>query len=655
MAEGTHFRVWAPARSQVELLTHGAGGDAEYPMVAEADGYYSIFVPGCAAGTFYRYRLDGESVQPDPASRWQPRGPLGPSVVVDPGAFAWNDAGWTGALLRGQVLYELHVGTFTPRGTFVAATQELHRLAALGITAIELMPVAEFAGPYNWGYDGVHLFAPSHRYGSPDDLRRLVDTAHDLGLAVLLDLVCNHLGPAGNCLPAFSPHYFSRRHVTEWGEGINFDDEHCEGVREFYLAMARHWIAEYHLDGFRLDATQDVRDDSSEHILAALTRAARTAAGKRSILVIGENEPQDVRLLRAPTQGGYGLDGLWNDDFHHCARVALTGRREAYYEDYRGVPQEFVSAARHGYLFQGQWYSHQGKRRGTPTRDLPPAAFINYLQNHDQVANSGRGQRGHQLGSAGRWRALSTLLLLLPGTPLLFQGQEYGASQPFLYFADPGEDLREAVRDGRADFLAQFPSLASPDMRRRLAVPHAELSFRRCKLEPTERDSVRGREHLALHQDLLRLRRSDEVFRAQGDGGIDGAVLATEAFLLRFFGDSGDDRLLLVNLGADLRVEALAEPLLAPPQGAHWVLLWSSEHPDYGGAGTPPLRDDFWSLPAHSAQVLAPAYTRVSKKEKRHGQSIEETLRRTGDRLAQGLGLVAARRHLPDLSTLFSG
>ncbi len=306
---------------------------------------------------------------------------------------------------EGQVIYEMHIGTFTPEGTWAAATEQLPELARLGITLIELMPIAEFPGRFGWSYDGVALYAPSHLYGTPDDFRRFVDAAHALGVGVALDVVYNHFGLGECCIEEFSAAYVSSRHKNDWGKPINFDDADSGPVREFFLANIRHWVSEYHLDGVRIDATQAFDDDSPEHILGELVREARAAAGARSIVVIAESEPQDVRMLRDPAHGGFGMDMAWNDDFHHTAMVRATGRREAYYTDYRGRAQEFVAAMKWGYLFQGQRYDWQGKRRGTPVLDLPAYTFVNYLQNHDQLANSTRGQRLHELTSPGRFRA----------------------------------------------------------------------------------------------------------------------------------------------------------------------------------------------------------------------------------------------------------
>jgi len=600
----THFRVWAPRARRVAVV--GAAGRAT-PLEPEPGGYFGGFT-AVRAGDRYRFKLDDDEwLYPDPASRYQPDGPHGPSEIVDAHAFRWTDRAWKGVTMPGQVVYEMHVGTFTREGSFAAAARELRELARIGITLVELMPVAEFEGRFGWGYDGVDLFAPTRLYGAPDDFRRFVDTAHACGVAVILDVVYNHFGPVGNYLRAFSPAYFTDRYENEWGDAINFDGPDAGPVREFFLANAEYWIAEFHLDGLRLDATQQIFDRSPSSIVAEIGVRARQAAGDRAIVVVAENEPQDTRLVRPLADGGYGLDAVWNDDFHHSAIVALTGRGEAYYSDTRGEPQELISAAKYGYLFQGQHYDWQRQPRGAPAWGLPPPAFVTFLQNHDQVANSARGRRGHQITSPGRWRAMTALLLLLPGTPMLFQGQEFAASAPFLYFADFEGDLAAAVRRGRAEFLRQFPSIADIEARGGvLADPAVPGTFERCRLDLTEREAHAAA--YALHVDLLRMRREEIAFSSQQPGGVDGAVLSASAFVLRFFTpDHRDDRVVVVNLGPDLTRGSFAEPLLAPPAGTDWALGWSSEDPAYGGSGTPATwPDGSWSIAAESTLVLRP-------------------------------------------------
>jgi maltooligosyltrehalose trehalohydrolase len=581
-----HFRVWAPVAHRVDVVS-GAG---QVPLEREGNGYFSGVIDA-TPGALYRFRIDeAEQLYPDPASRFQPDGPHGPSAIIDPAAFEWTDSAWRGATMAGQVVYEMHVGTFTREGTWAAAMRELDELARLGITMIEVMPVADFNGKFGWGYDGVNLFAPTRLYGQPDDFRRFVDTAHAAGVAVILDVVYNHLGPVGNYLRAFSPAYFTDTYTNEWGEALNFDGPDSAGAREFFTANAGYWIDEFHLDGLRLDATQQMYDSSDDHILRSISRRARKAAGGRDIVLIAENEPQDTRLVRPPDQGGYGLDALWNDDFHHSAMVALTGRAEAYYSDTRGEPQEFISAAKYGYLFQGQPYHWQRKPRGTPCWDLEGDDFVIFLENHDQIANSARGRRGHQLTSSGRWRAMTALLLLMPGIPMLFQGQEFCASTPFLYFADLDEELAGLVRKGRREFLSQFPSIVDFSRKENLADPADRETFAQCVLDLSERQTHAWA--YKLHHDLLKLRRSDAAFRSPRRGCVDGAVLSAQSFALRFFSDGHlDDRLLIVNLGHDLSRTSFAEPLMAPPTPAHdWAVRWSSENPEYGGRGTPAIR-----------------------------------------------------------------
>src|SRR3954449_8338504 len=547
---GVHFRVWAPRVHEIAIEILGAiGGARPIPLEAELDGYYSALVADARPGMRYGFRTDMlDRLLPDPASRFQPEGPHGPSEIIDPDTFGWTDQGWRGRPREEMIVYELHVGSFTPEGSWEAASRELPELAALGITCIELMPVADFPGRFGWGYDGVDQFAPTRLYGRPDDFRRFVDRAHAHGIAIILDVVYNHFGPDGNYATCFSQSYFTDRYQNEWGEAVNFDGPDSDPVREFFLANAGYWIDEYHLDGLRLDATQQIFDASDDNIMAAIVRRVQAAAGDRKIFVVGENEPGHAILVRPPERGGYGLDALWNDDFHHSAMVALTGRHEAYYTDYRGAPAEFVAAAKYGNLYQGQYYVWQKQRRGTPALDLPAETRVVFLQNHDQIANSAHGLRVHALTSPGKWRAMTCYLLLMPGLPMLFQGQEFAASTPFLYFADHRDDLVESVRKGRADFLAQFPSIADPEMRRGLAHPADEATFRSVILDFGERE--RHASAYALHRDLLAVRRDDPILK-QRPARVDGAVIGEHAWMLRFFADdSGEsDRLLLVNLG----------------------------------------------------------------------------------------------------------
>ncbi|MBV9498798.1 MAG: malto-oligosyltrehalose trehalohydrolase [Acidobacteriaceae bacterium] len=602
---GTHFRVWAPRRKSLSVVFDG--DLAPLLLDREPHGYFSALAPNVGAGVRYKYLLDNDKdPYPDPASRFQPFGPHGYSEVVDPCAFHWHDQNWHGIQLPGQVIYELHLGTFTHEGTWKSAAEKLPYLRDTGITTIELMPVAEFPGKFGWGYDGVQPYAPAAIYGQPNDMRSFVDQAHSFGIGVILDVVYNHLGPDGNYLTKYSPFYFTDKYETDWGAAINFDAEGSGPVREFFRENAAYWIREFHLDGLRLDATQDIHDDSQPNIIAQISEAARRAAGSRSIIVVGENEPQDTTLLQPVEEGGCGLDALWNDDYHHTAMVALTGKADAYYTDYRGSPQEFVSCMKYGYLYQGQCYRWQQQPRGTSTFGLPRPAMITFIQNHDQIANSARGQRITELSSPGLFRAVTTVTLLGPGTPMLFQGQEFGSSNPFLFFADQNPELGMKIREGRVEFLEQWRSLRLPEMRQHFADPTIPATVERCKLNFAEVET--HSQMYRLHCDLLRLRREDPVFSRQGADGLDGAVLSPSAFVLRYFSvGHGTDRLIVVNFGVDLELDPAPEPLLAPPASAQWQKLWSSDDPAYGGNGAAPLDTcESWRIPGHAAVVLHP-------------------------------------------------
>jgi maltooligosyltrehalose trehalohydrolase len=600
---GADFRVWAPKCARVAVVLDGVAARA-YPLTPEADGYFRGVVADARAGTRYRFRLDDDpKLYPDPASRFQPDGPEGPSQVVEPRAFRWTDADWQGVAPERRVVYEMHIGTFTQEGTWRAAERELRGLADVGVTILEVMPVADFPGRFGWGYDGVNLFAPTRLYGDPDDFRHFVDAAHALGMGVILDVVYNHFGPDGNYLTRFADAYVTTRYDNEWGDALNFDGPDAGPVREYFLANAAYWIDEFHLDGMRLDATQQIFDQSAPHILAELAERVRAAGGRRRTFVVAENEREEANLVRTTERGGYGLDAMWNDDFHHSAVVALTGRIDAYYQDHLGQPQEFISAAKWGFLFQGQWYSWQKARRGHASLDLAPSNFVTFLENHDQVANSACGARLRLQTSPGRWRAMTALLLLGPATPMLFQGQEFGSTRPFFFFADHKPELAKKVTQGRRQFMSQFANMIASGLLDRIPEPSDGATFARCKLERGEKEL--HPEFVALHTDLLR--REDPAFRAPARRGVDGAVLGPAAFVLRFFVDGGDDRLLLVNLGRVLKLREAPEPLLAPPEKKAWRVIWSSEDGRYGGLGhAPPEEDGVWIIPGEAAVVLAP-------------------------------------------------
>jgi maltooligosyltrehalose trehalohydrolase len=608
--DGVSFRIFAPGHDQIEVVFVKDG--TTVALEPEGNGFWSGLVGFAHAGDRYLYRLDGRSPDwPDPAAHFLPEGPHAAAEIVGPAAFAWTDDGWKGIATTAHVIYELHVGTFTPEGTWAALAASLPALRDVGITTLEVMPVAEFAGQFGWGYDGVAWYAPSHLYGRPDDFRAFVNRAHALGLAVILDVVYNHFGASGDYSSKFSPHYIGKA-MTEWGPALNYDGEQCHAMRSLAVDNAAYWIAEYHLDGLRLDATQSIQDSSAEHIITAIVRAARAAATGRSLLLVGESEPQDARLLRDHHQPGVGsrLDALWDDDFHHSAHVALTGRRQAYYSDYRGGADEWATAVRGGFLYQGQRSAWQSKSRGRATVGLSMRNFVCFLENHDQVANSLWNVRLWQESNLAAYRAMTALWLLGPWTPMFFQGQEWCASSPFRYFADHAGELATQVKEGRAEFLSQFPGCSShPHL---LCNPSAPATFEASRLRWAERELPAHTRALRLHRDLLRIRASQDAFSAVATREV--ATLSQSCMVIRCPGTSSekDERLLLVNLGADFELPLVTEPLLRPPSvgpSTRWRMFWSSEDPDYGGNGCAELNtaDGRWSIPALAAVLLEPS------------------------------------------------
>lgn len=597
--EGVHFRVWAPEHKEVTLVLEKPNEEPSFHrMKREKNGYFSLLVPEATKNSLYRFQIDqSERWFSDPASKYQPEGPFGASSVLDTN-YNWNDAKWSGVSLEGQIIYEMHLGTFTHKGTYLSAMDQLPELAALGITLIELMPVNDFPGEFGWGYDGVNLFAPCHIYGHPNHLKAFIDKAHSLNMGVILDVVYNHFGPEGNYLLEFSKEYLSEKNHTDWGKAINYDHP---SSREFFLTNIRYWIEEYHFDGYRFDATPWIFSSTPTHVLAEMTAEAKKAAGKRSIITIGENEPQDIKLLKNYEEGGYGFDAMWNDDFHHTACVRLTGKREAYYTDYLGSCQEFISSLKYGFLYQGQYYDWQKQKRGVYNKNYKPASLVIFLENHDQIANSGHGERLNKLSDPGSYKALTCLLLLGPNTPMLFQGQEFGSSKPFHYFADHSANIKALVKKGRKEELSQFPRLATKEAHKALIDPGNPLTFTECKLDLTEREK---HAHVyALHRDLIKLRKEDPVFKMVSTLRFDGAILGPDSFLIRYFGND-EDRLMIINFGPDHHFNPAPEPLLVAGVDQDWEMLWSSESIIYGGQGTPPINTPYWKILGHSAIVL---------------------------------------------------
>ncbi len=500
----TIFSVWAPKASErVDLVLPNEGRRLEMAPDPRK-GWWAVDVPEAGSGTDYLFSIDGGPGFPDPRSEFQPEGVHGPSRVVDHSAFAWTDDLWRGAApLSGALIYEAHVGTFTPEGTFDAAIEKLGHLVALGVTHLELLPVVEFPGVRGWGYDGVDLFAPHHAYGGPDGLKRLVDAAHGAGIGVILDVVYNHLGPDGNYLGAYGP-YFTGRYNTPWGEAVNYDDAGSDEVRRFVCDNACHWLEHYHVDGLRLDAVHAIFDTSAVHILEEMARRVWTLQsrlGRRKFL-IAESDLNDPKLVRAPEAGGFGLDAAWSDDFHHALHSALTGERAGYYEDFGGLALLGRSLER-GYVYAGEHSPHRGRRHGRPLTGVPANRLLGYLQNHDQVGNRAAGERSAALMSTGRLHIAAALVLCSPFVPMLFAGEEWGASSPFQYFTDHiGEELGRLVSEGRRREFAAFGWKPHdvPD-------PQDSATFERSILDWAELDKEPHADLLQWHKDLIALRR----------------------------------------------------------------------------------------------------------------------------------------------------
>jgi malto-oligosyltrehalose trehalohydrolase len=516
----TRFRLWAPAASRVDLALATGAARAALPLAALDGGWFEAVVPDAPHGTRYAFRIGGERSVPDPASRCNPDDVHAPSMVVDPLAFDWHDDGWRGRPWHEAVLYELHVGTFTRDGTFGAAIERLDHLADLGITAIELMPVADFPGARNWGYDGVLPFAPDASYGRPEDLKALVQAAHARGLMVLLDVVYNHFGPEGNYLHLYAPQFFNPRHRTPWGAAINFDGPGARTVRDFFVHNALYWLEEYHFDGLRLDAVHAVADDSQPDIVAELATRVRAGPGRdRHVHLVLENEANQARYLgRDESRAPLFATAQWNDDLHHAFHVLLTGERDGYYADYAERPLWHLGRTlAEGFAYQGEISAYRANRpRGEPSVHLPATAFVSFLQTHDQVGNRALGERLGALAAPKALAAATACLLLAPSPPMLFMGEEFAASAPFLFFCDFGPDLAAAVTRGRREEFARFERFRDPAALGEIPDPNDPATFTRSKLDWRETALGAHRERLALCRELLALRRAHVVPRLAG-------------------------------------------------------------------------------------------------------------------------------------------
>jgi maltooligosyltrehalose trehalohydrolase len=507
----TRFVVWAPSARQLSVRVHTGDAAGEHQLVRDDRGVFSSTIPGVRAGDDYAYRIDGGDERPDPVSRWQPHGVHGASRVVDPHTFAWTDNGWKGIEMADFVIYELHVGTFTPEGTFDAIIPRLASLRELGVTAIELMPVAQFPGERNWGYDGVQLYAPQHSYGGPDALKRLVDAAHAEGLAVVQDVVYNHVGPEGNYLAEFGP-YFTSVYRTPWGPAVNYDGADSDEVRRFIIENACYWVREFHMDALRLDAVHGIYDFRAVHLTEALAERVHALADvlDRHVEVIAESDLNDPRLLRPVSLGGYGMDAQWSDDFHHAVHVALTGERVGYYEGFaeHGAIAAIADALEHRFVFRGQYAPHRRRQHGAPADDVSAEHFVVFIQNHDQVGNRAAGERLGALVSFDALKLAAALLLLSPYVPLLFMGEEYNESAPFQYFVSHSDrDLVAAVRKGRNEEFESFGWAGEvPD-------PQAEATFERSRIHYELRETGDHATLREMYRELLSIRRAEPALR----------------------------------------------------------------------------------------------------------------------------------------------
>ncbi len=586
-ADGARFRLWAPSAREVAVVLD----DEESPLDDAGDGWRETRVDGVAAGARYSFRVDGELLVPDPASRFQPSGVHGPSEVVDPEAFAWEDGDWRGRPWEEVVLYELHVGAFTTAGDYAGVEAHLDHLAELGVTALELMPLAECPGRRNWGYDGVLPFAPAARHGRPEALKRLVQAAHARGLMVLLDVVYNHFGPEGNFLPRYAAPFFDPTQHTPWGPAIAFSGPRSAEVRAFFVHNALFWLEEYHLDGLRLDAVHAIVDEGEPPFLGELARAVRERPGaERHVHLVVENDANEARWLGRGSNGvPVAYDAQWNDDLHHALHVAVTGERDGYYEDYADRPLARLGRClAEGFAYQGEPSGHRGgARRGEPSAGLPPAAFVDFLQNHDQVGNRAFGERIDALAPPEAVDAAEAVLLLAPHVPLLFMGQEWGAPEPFPFFCDFGPELARAVREGRRAEFASFSAFADPAARTRIPDPGADATFESAILDWSCRTRSPHAERLARTRERLALRAREIVPRLAGAPGSGGRFepIGDGGLRVRWALGTGEVLELLAQLAAEParqgpgpspgRLLLATHPADAAPDGERRLPAWS--------------------------------------------------------------------------------
>lgn len=583
-ADGVRFQVWAPQHEHMRVRL--VGEDDPLPMQRGSAGWHTLLTARAGTGSRYQFLLPDGMTVPDPASRYQPEDVHGPSEVMDPGAYAWRHPDWRGRPWHEAILYELHVGCFTAQGTFRAAAERLPHLEGLGITAIELMPLSDFPGGRNWGYDGVLPFAPDASYGHPDDLKAFIDAAHARGIMVLLDVVYNHFGPEGNYIGLYAPQFFSTRHQTQWGAALNFDGRGSRPVREFVIHNALYWLEEFHFDGLRMDAVHAILDDSPRHVLIELAERVRNALPHRHVHLLLENEHNQSQWLERTRQGAARhYTAQWNDDVHHVLHVAATGEHEGYYGDYSGRTELLGRALAQGFAYQGERMEFRGSARGTPSRHLPPTAFVAFMQNHDQIGNRALGERLCTLAGEPAVRAIAATCLLLPQVPMLFMGEEWQATEPFLFFCDFEASLGDAVRRGRRAEFAPFAAFREESARSRIPDPQAPSTFLASKLDWSAQDAPGAAARLAWYREVLAVRRRhvQPLLPGLGDGG-QYDVLAPGAVRIRWRSRSGTELIVLANLSP--------EPVggLDPAAGR---LIWQEGHVRADGLAAWTVR---WSL-----------------------------------------------------------
>jgi len=583
---GVRYRVWAPAAEKVEaeIIDENGAVARLVPLALDASGYHHGVDREGTAGDLYKFRLSGANGSgsfPDPASRWQPQGAHGPSMVVDPCEFTWRHTDWERTDFRNLVIYELHVGTFTPEGTFLSAIEKLPHIRELGATAIEIMPIADFAGERNWGYDGVSIYAPSRAYGHPDDFRALVDAAHGIGLTVILDVVYNHLGPDGNYLGSYMPGYIDEAKKTPWGGALRIYDEAFRPLRAFFVANPAYWMEEFHIDGFRLDATHAIQDDSPRHILEELTASIHERGG----FAIAEDSRNESRVILPQSENGIGFDAVWADDFHHNVRVSNTGENESYLGDFTGSLSELVETLRNGWFYRGQISPRRAGRRGTECRHIPPQRFVHCISNHDQTGNHAFGERlGHSI-SREAYLAASALLCLSPYTPLLFMGQEWGASTPFQFFTDHNEALGKLITAGRREEFKDFAAFENPATREKIPDPQSARTFENSKLIWDELRDEKKSATLELYKMCLTLRNMEAAFRPTSRETWHVEELELGVGALRLKSETGD-WLLLFDLVGGHRGSLADEWICKPRAGAaDWSLVLSTNEKQFGGTG----------------------------------------------------------------------